>query len=99
MGKRIEDLSNVEVEHLLGLGTGLALVKVRAESADTVLVAQFEPAQAREIACHLFEAAARAEYERDFVAEARTVGFEADLVNALLLMVRRGEERRHEEGA
>lgn len=75
------DLSNVEVEHLLGLGTGLPLVKIRAESDRVVRVGQVSPDEARQIAGHLVEAAARAEYEIDFFTEARKVfGVERELL-------------------
>lgn len=96
---RIEDLVNVEVEHLLGLATGLPLVKLRAESKGTVLVGQLEATTAREIASHLFEAAARAEYEHDFVNECNRAGLNTDEIVPLLAMIRLGEQHRHEGGA
>lgn len=96
---RIEDLVNVEVEHLLGLVSGLPLVKLRAESKGTVLVGQLEPAQAREIACHLFEAAARAEYEHDLYSSTIAAGFGDDLLGPMLHLVREGERRRLQGGA
>lgn len=98
-GKRIEDLAGVEVEHLLGLATGLPLVKLRAESTGTVLVGQLAPAQARQIASHLFDAAARAEYEHDLATATRRAGFGDDLLTPMLHLVREGERHRHESGA
>lgn len=92
---RIEDLTNVEVEHMLGLATGMPLVKLRAESEGTVLVGQLEPAQAREIAAHLVECAARAEYEADFARTAAAAGLEEETIGQILVMIRLGEERRH----
>lgn len=99
MTKRIEDLGNVEVEHLLGLGTGLPLVKIRAESDLAVLVGQVDPDSARRIAGHLLEAAARAEYEHDLYSEARRLDLTAEAIGFMLGMVRVGERRRHEGGA
>lgn len=97
-GKRLDvELANVEVEHLLGLATGLPLVKLRVESDDTVMVGQMAPAEARDIAMHLFEAAARAEYEADLANEAKTAGWTDTLTGQLLMMVRAGERHRHEE--
>jgi hypothetical protein len=92
---RIEDLAGVSVEHMLGLATGLPLVKFRAESEGTVLLGQLEPAQAREIAANLFEAAARAEYEADFARTATAGGLDGETLGQILLMIRNGEERRH----
>lgn len=90
---RIEDLTDVSVEHLLGLATGLPLVKLRAKSNDTVLVGQLGPDQAREIAAHLVEAAARA--EADFARTAATAGMDDATTSQILVMIRHGEERRH----
>lgn len=92
---RIEDLTDVSVEHMLGATTGRPLVKLRAESAGTVLLGQLDPEQAREIAAHLFEAAARAEYEADFARTATAAGMEEETVGQILVMIRIGEEQRH----
>lgn len=101
-GERFEDLAGVEVEHMLGAATGLPLVKVRAAGERTILLGQLSPAQAREIACHLFEAAARAEYEADLDAGLRSAaGPDPDpaahdqLLGFVLHAVRNGEHRRH----
>lgn len=56
---------------------------------------QLEPAQAREIAANLFEAAARAEYEADFARTATAGGLDGETLGQILLMIRNGEERRH----
>lgn len=95
---RIEDLVNVEVEHLVGLVTKRPLVRLRCESSGTVIVGQMQVDQAREIALHLLEAAARAEYECDFLTEAERTGFDDDVTGGILSMIRQGETRRHEVG-
>ncbi len=92
---RIEDLADVSVEHMLGATTGRPLVKLRAESAGTVLLGQLDPEQAREIAAHLFEAAARAEYEADFTRTAAAAGMEEETLGQIIVMIRLGEEQRH----
>lgn len=88
------DLTDVQVEHLLGLGTGLPLVKLRCISNEAVLYGQFAPAQAREIAGHLLEAATRSEYELDLVSAAEAQGIDDKTVIAMLLLVRAGEALR-----
>lgn len=94
-GKRIEDLANVETEHLIGEATNQPLVKLRAESNETVMIAQMPPEQAREIALHLLESAARAEYEYDMLIEMRFLKFEDQAIAGIFGMVRAGEARRH----
>lgn len=94
-GQRIEDLEGVETEHLLGLGTGQPLVKIRCTSAGTILLGQVSPAAARRIANGLMEAAARAEYELDLTLGARTQGMgDPAMLAMLLVMVRHGEAAR-----
>ncbi len=93
----IRDLTNVEVEHLLGLASGLPLVKVRAEAAGVVLVGQISPDDARQIAGHLFECAARAEYEADLVSASIARGLPSDVIAINLTLVREGEQRRHKD--
>lgn len=98
---RIADLGAVEVEHLLGLSTGLPLVKLRVLDRNDrpIAVGQIEPADARRIATHLMECAARAEYEADLANEARDVaGMPDHLIADLLGLVRGGELRRHQQG-
>lgn len=99
MSPTIGDLAGVEVEHLLGLVSRAPLVKVRAIADDrSVLVGQIDPADARRIAGHLLEAAARAEYEHDLFTEAVRIGMDDEAIGVLLAMVRTGERRRHEGG-
>lgn len=90
------DLDGIEVEHLLGLTSGLGLVKIRAISADRVLLGEVEPASAREIASHLMECAARAEYEQDFANACKASGIDEDDIVRMLGLVRFGEQQRHE---
>ncbi len=92
---KILDLTNVEVEHLLGLDSGQPLVKLRAEADGVVLLGQIEPSQARRIAAHLAEAAARAEYEHDLYTAATTAGLEAGVIGFIFRLVRSGELKRH----
>lgn len=97
MRKRIEDLVNVETEHLLGAASGFPLVVLRAESAGTVVHAHLTPTQARDIAEHLFEAAARAEYEYDLYTAGKAAGLSDEQIAPIMHMVRSGEMRRHTE--
>ncbi len=92
---RIEDLTGVSTEHLLGATTGLPLVLLRAESAGTVLIGQVSTEQAREIAAHLTESAARAEYEADFARAANARGMDDVTIAGILTIIRLGEEQRH----
>lgn len=95
---RISDIAGVEVEHLIGLTTGLPLVKLRVlGDRGPVALGQLEPAAAREIAQHLLEAAARAEYEHDLISEAERAGIPLAAIGDIVNMVRAGEERRHTE--
>ena len=90
----IGELANVSVEHMLGLRTGLPLVKLRAESDGAVLVGQLSPAQARQIATDMLSAAARAEYEYDFFIGAKAVELPESTIGAVLHIVRQGEVQR-----
>lgn len=94
----IRDLVNVEVEHLLGLHTGLPLVKIRAEAQGVVLVGQVSPDEARQIAAHLFECAARSEYEHDFASACHAHQLPTDVLAINLQLIREGERRRHQGG-
>jgi hypothetical protein len=94
-GKRLEDLVNVESEHLVGFATNAPLVKMRAESDGTVMVGQMSPEQARDIAMNLLECAARAEYEYDLLIEMQRLEFEDQAIAGIFGMVRAGEFRRH----
>lgn len=90
------DLNDIEVEHLLGAATGRGLVKIRAISADRVLLGEIDPDAARQIASHLMECAARAEYEQDFADAAKASGIDDEATYMMLSLVRRGEQNRHE---
>jgi len=92
---QLHTLADVQVEHLLGLGTGLPLVKLRCISEEAVLYGQLAPEQAREIAGHLLEAAARSEYELDLVTGATAQGIDHEAAVSMLLLVRAGEALRH----
>lgn len=91
---RIVDLDGIEVEHLLGEGHG-PLVKFRCLSAKAILLGQMSPADARRIAGHLTEAAARAEYEADLFHTMQAEGWTDQMAGVVLLMVRAGEAHRH----
>jgi hypothetical protein len=91
------ELTDVQVEHLLGLGTGLPLVMLRCVSDQAQLDGQISPTQAREIAGHLLEAAARSEYEYDLWTGARATGLDPGACTHLLHIVRSGERRRMED--
>lgn len=97
---RVHDLVNVEVEHLLGLSSGRPLVKLRATGDGVILLGQMSPEDARRIATHLFEAAARSEYEADFASELNRLGLR-NTTTVMLAAIRSGERRRHdpEDGA
>ena len=91
---RIIDLDDVGVEHMLGATTSAGLVKIRCKGVGAVLLGIVEPQQAREIAAHLFEAAARAEYEQDLWRASKAAGVTDAAIGCVLQMVRQGEERR-----
>lgn len=97
---RVHDLVSVEVEHLLGLSSKHPLVKIRATGDGVILLGQMSPADARQIAAHLFEAAARSEYEADFADELDRLGL-GNITAVMLAAIRSGERRRHdpEDGA
>lgn len=92
----IHDLAHIEVEHGLGLATGKGFVKLRVTAdADVILLGQLPTDQARQIAGHLLDAAARAEYEQDFAAAMAGAGFPPEHVGQMLTLVRLGEIDRH----
>lgn len=93
MPNGLEDLIGIEVEHLLGDRLG-ALVKVRAISDKVTLLGQVTPESARQIAAHLSEAAARAEYESDLYSELRRNDFDNETIASIFGLVRVGEMRR-----
>ena len=90
----ISDLAGIETEHLLGDTRG-PLVKIRCLADGIVLLGQVEPADAREIAAHLTEAAARAEYEADLYHTMRVQDWPEEHIGMVLHMVRQGEVNRH----
>lgn len=92
---RIEDMTKTSVEHMLGTTFG-PLVILRVQSENTVVLGHLQPEAAREIAAHLFEAAARAEYEADFWHGLKARTFTDEMAGELLHIVRNGEARRHE---
>lgn len=93
MTVQFHDLQGVEVEHLLST-TFEGVVKLRAISADHILLGQLTPDQARNIAAHLFEAAARAEYEQDLFRAAKAHGLDDPTIGAMFHLVREGETGR-----
>lgn len=93
----IRDLDGIEVEHLLGQTYG-PLVKIRCLSAGAILLGEMTPGAAREIAAHLAEAAARAEYEADLFNAMQAAEFDDRVIGGVLMMVRSGEANRHQGG-
>ena len=97
----IGDLAGIEVEHLVSERTEEPLVLLRALSTGTVLIGQLPVDDARQIAEHLLEAAARAEYEVDLITGIREKATAANMPDPELMVafactaVRRGEMRRH----
>ena len=91
---KIVDLHGIEVEHLLGEKYG-PLVKIRSSGPRVILLGEVDPASARQIAGHLMEAAARAEYEADLHSTMTADGWKPEMMGAVLRMVRRGEVNRH----
>lgn len=93
---KIVDLTGVEVEHMVNARTGEPTVKVRALADGLVLLGQVDPSEARQIAGHLLEASARAEYEVDMILG---LGIAGQATNGNLRMflgaVRQGEVLRH----
>lgn len=93
-GDGVGPLRGVEVEHMLGAAHG-PLVKLRAIGDGVILLGQLPPADARDIALHLLEAAARAEYEGDLHRTMVSEGWTAPMIGTVLAMVRDGEAVRH----
>lgn len=89
----IHDLHGIEVEHLLGDTSG-PLVKIRCHGSGHILIGQVDPAAARQIAAHLTEAAARAEYESDLYTTMRAAQFDDTVIGAIFHLVRQGEANR-----
>lgn len=95
--KQIEDIVNVETEHLLSASTFRGKVVLRVESDGTVLLGHITPEQARDIASHLMESAARCEYEQDLWSELKRVDMDEQAIGLIMHAVRAGEFRRHTE--
>lgn len=94
-----EDLRGVEVEHYLGATTGLGLVKLRAIGARYRLLGELSPADARNLARDLLDAAARADYEQDAAEGLAAIGVDDRAIAAVLHAVRAGERARAEREA
>lgn len=92
--KRIADIVNVETEHGLGVKGGFVVFRVQTDGNVDAL-GQLRPAQARDIATHLFEAAARAEYEQDLHSELSGNDMPDEAIALIMHAVRNGEMRRH----
>lgn len=93
---RIHTITSVGIEHLLGAATGKGLVKLRVAGPEHILLDDMSPAMARDIAAHLFEAAARAEYEQDLWSAGKAAGLDDQALGAILHLIRHGETGRHE---
>lgn len=93
--KHVEDLVNVETEHLLSSTTYKGRVVLRCESDATVLYGQLTPEQARDVAAHLVESAARSEYEQDLWGELTRAEMDERAIGLIFHAVRAGEMRRH----
>lgn len=103
----IHDIAGVEVEHLLSATTHAGLVKLRVTGTVTrhtppqrkgdtqILLGQLSPAMARQIATHLFDEAARAEYEQDLWRAGKAADIADDALGHVLTLVRQGEVARH----
>lgn len=92
---QIHDLTDVEVEHGFGAATNVGFVTLRFTGDGHRLLGQVDPTRAREIAAHLFEAAARAEYEQDLWTAGKNAGFDDTTLGQMLKLVRLGEIARH----
>jgi hypothetical protein len=101
MSVRIVDLRSTEVEHLVGVhllasgsvNPGLVLLRVLGSGSE-IMVGHLSPEIARQLGQQLFEAAARAEYEGDFLIAARAAGIDDKLVGGVMRLIRRGETAR-----
>jgi hypothetical protein len=93
---RFVDIVNVETEHLVGATLDRPLVTLRVSCSEGIIgLAQMPPDQARDIASHLFESAARAEYDYDVVLACKAAGDEK-VTSLILHLVRSGELLRHQ---
>jgi hypothetical protein len=98
---RIVDLRGTDVEQMVGahllssgsLNPGLVVLRVHGSGAEIVL-GHIPPSQARELAGQLLEAAARAEYEGDFLTAATRAGFDNGVIGGIINLIRHGEFER-----
>lgn len=100
MSKQIlPDLAMIETEHLLSAHTFIGIVKIRVTLEDgSIALGQIAPEAAREIASHLAESAARAEYEQDAWQSLTAAGIDEQTKGMILQAVRGGEYHRHQKG-
>lgn len=92
---KITDIIGVETEHLLAATTLMGGVTLRVSHEGGVALGQLTPAQAREVAEHLMESAARSEYESDLYRGMAEVGWTESQIGRVLTLVRAGEFTRH----
>lgn len=105
MAPRIIDLRSIEVEHLVGEkllregepAPGLVMLRIHLSTGD-VAIAHLRTGQARQIAGHILDAAARGDYEGDLCIAARAADIGDDQLGAIMHLVRNGETRRHTLG-
>lgn len=95
------DIEGVSTEHMVSerlhaAGQPAGLVKLSAQlEGGQFGLCQLTPAQAREIGVHLFEAAARAEYEGDVLLAVARKGVDDTIGTLIATLAREGEMRRH----
>lgn len=90
-----ETLAGIFVEHLLTRTSRVGLVMIRAKSETGLdLRGQVTPEGARQIAATLYTAAARAEYEQDFMSAAVAHGVDEPGCLSVLGLIREGENQR-----
>ncbi len=99
--RRYFDIEGISTEHLVGEklvreGKPAGLVKVSVQMSEDVHgIGQLTPAQARDVAMHLLESAARAEYEGDVFLAAEKIGADEKVGELIATLARGGEMRRH----
>lgn len=98
-GRILADIVGVQTEHLLSEHREVGLVKLRVTLEDgSVALGQLEPWMARQIADHLHESAARAEYEEDAWRSLSDAGMDTETKGLILNAIRAGEFHRHTKG-
>ena len=90
----VRQLRDITVEHMLGMAHGPLVKLEMGDGQGLVLRGKLPPADARRVAAHLMEAAARAEYEADLFATMIRDGWPKAHIGAILALVRDGEEAR-----